>query len=54
MLSTIALSLSPPILSAMLSRVRNSRGRPKNAPAAFIVPCPHRRQLASVRAGLGA
>jgi bifunctional non-homologous end joining protein LigD len=39
MLSTIALSLSPPILSAMLSRVRNSRGRPKNAPAAFIVPC---------------
>ena len=23
----------------MLSRVRNSRGRPKNAPAAFIQPC---------------
>jgi ATP-dependent DNA ligase len=36
---TIALSLSPHILSAMLWRVRNSRGRPNNAPAAFIQPC---------------
>ena len=27
------------ISSAMLWRVRNSRGRPKNAPAAFIQPC---------------
>jgi bifunctional non-homologous end joining protein LigD len=27
------------VLSAMLWRVRSSRGRPKNAPAAFIEPC---------------
>jgi hypothetical protein len=26
-------------IRAMLRRVRNSRGRPKNAPAAFIHPC---------------
>jgi bifunctional non-homologous end joining protein LigD len=29
----------PPVLHVMLWRVRNSRGRPKNAPAAFIHPC---------------
>jgi bifunctional non-homologous end joining protein LigD len=28
-----------PYIGGMLSRVRNSRGRPKNAPAAFIEPC---------------
>ena len=32
----VSLREFPPILHVMLRRVRNSRGRPKNAPAAFI------------------
>jgi hypothetical protein len=35
----VALFLFSQYIAVMLSRVRNSRGRPSNAPAAFIHPC---------------
>jgi hypothetical protein len=37
-------------IACMLSRVRNPRGRPINAPAAFIQPC--RRQHAELMSAL--
>jgi ATP-dependent DNA ligase len=35
----LAIGLNPPISPRMLTRVRNSRGKPINAAAAFIYPC---------------
>jgi bifunctional non-homologous end joining protein LigD len=35
----MALMIMSAYIAAMLSRVRSSRGRPKNAPTAFIQPC---------------
>jgi hypothetical protein len=36
-------------IAAMLWRVRNSRGRPKNAPAAFIQPCRRGNETLGIR-----